>query len=387
MDHSIAQANRGSGEAREETLVGSIDCDIHNDEGIGFEESVLPYLTKEWASYITNGGSAGLPRLYTPWQGAQRRDSWLADGRSAAVSYEDLKSQHLDAWNFSFGILTGPGAHAGVCYLAQYEFASALARAINDLTIDKWLGRDERLRGSIIVAAQDPTGSAREIHRVAAHPDMVQILLPTRSPGGASWGDEKYYPIWEAAQQCGVAVAFHQHHGPGNVYPPTTAGWPRSYMEMSSCIPVAAQSELTAIICRGILEKFPNSRIVLVENGVSWLPAMMWRLDKRWRELRAEVPWLRRPPSSYIRESVRLTTQPFEEPGNQKHLLQLIDMMGSDRMLMFSSDYPHWDFDSPTRALPGVVPADLRRRILTTNAEEFYSLSRSSRSDDVVEVR
>jgi predicted TIM-barrel fold metal-dependent hydrolase len=64
----------------------------------------------------------------------------------------------------------------------------------------------------------------------------------------------------------------------------------------------------------------------------------------------------------------------MEEPDNPQHLLQMIDMMGSEEMLLFSTDYPHWNFDSPLRSLPSSIPLELRRKIFSENARQFYGL-------------
>ena len=54
--------------------------------------------------------------------------------------------------------------------------------------------------------------------------------------------------------------------------------------------------------------------------------------------------------------------------------LRLIEMLESDRMFVFSTDYPHWDFDAPEESIPRDLPADLRSRILYDNARELYGL-------------
>lgn len=359
-----------------------IDCDVHYDPR-SLADDLAPYMAQEWRRYVLNRGFSSAPSLpYALWQGPERREVEPPEGEGrASMSFELLKRTHLDAWDVEYAIIA-PGRFLGATYLPQREFALALAAAHNDFTVDHWLSRDERLRGSVFVTAQDAVASAREIDRMGGHPSMVQVVLPTRSPGGIEWGDEKYHPIWEAAVRNDLAVAFHLVGAAGDVPPPTTYGWPRSYMELAATYPIAAQCELTSLLCRGVFEKFPALRVVFIENGFAWLPALLWQLDKKWRELRAEVPWLKRPPSAYAHEQIRFTTQPMCEPGKREHLPQLIDMLGSDEMLLFSTDWPHWDFDAPTRTLPSNLPKDLRSKILSENARTFYGLPPAAAESD-----
>jgi predicted TIM-barrel fold metal-dependent hydrolase len=103
----------------------------------------------------------------------------------------------------------------------------------------------------------------------------------------------------------------------------------------------------------------------------------MWRLDKVWKGLRREIPWVKRPPSETIREHVRLTLQPLDAPSDAPdQLLEVIEQLDSDDLLLFSTDYPHWHFDTPAAALPAGLPAPLRRKILSDNARAFYRLPR-----------
>jgi predicted TIM-barrel fold metal-dependent hydrolase len=48
-------------------------------------------------------------------------------------------------------------------------------------------------------------------------------------------------------------------------------------------------------------------------------------------------------------------------------------MMDAKNILMFSSDYPHWDFDNPKMALPP-LKGELKERVLWRNAAELYKL-------------
>jgi predicted TIM-barrel fold metal-dependent hydrolase len=53
---------------------------------------------------------------------------------------------------------------------------------------------------------------------------------------------------------------------------------------------------LNSLVTEGVFNKFPRLKVVLMESGVTWLPAYFWRINKTWRGVRAETPWLDRPP-------------------------------------------------------------------------------------------
>ena len=96
-------------------------------------------------------------------------------------------------------------------------------------------------------------------------------------------------------------------------------------------------------------------------------------MDQHFARFRDEVPHLKRKPSEYVREQFWFTTQPIDEPDEARHLRQLIEWVGVDRLL-FSSDYPHWDFDDPLLALSGAISAEKRRDIYGGNAIKLYGL-------------
>jgi predicted TIM-barrel fold metal-dependent hydrolase len=133
---------------------------------------------------------------------------------------------------------------------------------------------------------------------------------------------------------------------------------------------------LTSLLCEGVFEKFPRLKFVCIEGGLAWLPHLLWRLDKNWKALRSSVPWVRKLPSEYVWEHVRLTTQPIEEPEHPRHLEAIFEMIHAEKTVMFSSDYPHWDNDSPTHGLPRLAP-ELTKRIFHQTAEELYGFDQA----------
>ena len=79
---------------------------------------------------------------------------------------------------------------------------------------------------------------------------------------------------------------------------------------------------------------------------------------------------MKRLPSEYVWEHVHFTTQPLVDPPKAE-LLAMCAMIHAERTLLFSSDYPHWDFDDPLTAL-NTLPPEMRRRIVAENAIETY---------------
>ena len=85
------------------------------------------------------------------------------------------------------------------------------------------------------------------------------------------------------------------------------------------------------------------------------------------------TPWIDRPPSEIVAEHVLLTTQPLEEPAEDAHFAAMLKMFDVGKMLMFSSDFPHWDGDTPDFAARA-FPAALRGRVMGETARELYRL-------------
>ena len=100
----------------------------------------------------------------------------------------------------------------------------------------------------------------------------------------------------------------------------TNSGYPSFYIEEMTEHATSAQAMVTSMIMEGIFERLPELKVVLIECGFGWLPALGWRLDKQWKRLKDEVPHLKMAPSEYIKKHFWVTTQPMEETENPDHL-------------------------------------------------------------------
>lgn len=339
---------------------GIIDCDIHNS--FKSIDDLLPYLDARWQRLIVAGGlyQIGFPYSY-PMD--NRRDAAPPGGGPHGSDLALVQHQLLDEYRMSHAILTGPNFGPNVIQV-QHELGSALASAYNTWLITTWLEKDKRLRGSILINANDPLAAAEEIQRVGGHPQVVQIGI---IPLARGCGEAFYHPIYEAAQRYELVIGLHI--GPDTT---TAIGQPPYFIEWRTCLPQHVQAQLVSLIAHGVFEKYPRLRVTLIEGGWTWLPSLLRRFDSSYSTLRSEVPWLRRKPSDYVRDHMRFTTQPTEDITTQE-LLHLLDTLGSDELLMFSSDYPHWDFDSPLQALPA-LPESIASKIYADNARAWYRL-------------
>ncbi len=351
-----------------------IDTDIHPRPD---PAHVGRFLAEPWRTrYLSGNRGPGYLGYWNPI-GVRRSDAVLPDGSHIADSAESLARHFLDVYDIEYGLLNVDDLAIGLS--PEGDYAAAVVSAINDVIVHEWLPVDPRLRASLIVSPVDPLLAAREIRRLGHHPGVVQILMP--SGARMPYGQRFYHPIYEAAAEYNLPVAIHPgSEGVGIAYPPTPAGYPSTYFEFHTGLVASYIGHLISLVTEGVFVKFPTLKWVIVEGGVSWLPPLLWRFDKNFKALRQTTPWLTRPPSEYVREHVLLTTQPMEEPDNPEHLRQILAMFDAGHMLMFSSDFPHWDGDTPDFAARSLPPA-LRPRVMSETARELYSLPSSSAAD------
>jgi hypothetical protein len=344
-----------------DALTGAVDCDLHPD--VPPVAALLPYLEGHWADAMVERGiesleSVGYPPN-APLTAQPDRRAMLGGGVGA------LRAATLDAWGLAAGILN---PLLGVHLVFNADMAAALARALNDWIAREWLEREPRLRASIVVPLHSVPDAVEEIERRAADPRFVQVLVPAMWE--APYGRRSLWPVWEAAARHGLPVGIHA--GSAYRHPPTSLGWPSFFAEDYAAQSLGFQGQVGSLITEGVFQHLPGLKVVLIESGVTWLPSYLWRLAKFWRGVRSEVPWLRESPAAIARRHIRLTTAPFDAPEDADTVSRLMDQLGAEEMLLFASDWPHWQWDGAAPPLPAGLSPALASKLTQDNPRSTY---------------
>jgi predicted TIM-barrel fold metal-dependent hydrolase len=345
---------------------GAIDCDLHPaPPGV---PALLPYLDDYWREQIVSRHIDRMPfqlTSYPPHSPLSARPDWRSDAGRPGGDLDTLRRQALDPFGTQLAICN---TLHGAVSLHNEDMSAALCAAANDWVVKELLDCEPRLRASIVVPAQSPELAVAEIERLASDRRFVQVLLPVI--GDVLLGRRLCWPIYAAAQKHDLVIGIHA----GGTYrhAPTGSGWPSYYVEDYVNCSGAFESQLLSLLTEGVFQKFPKLKFVLIESGFTWLPTLMWRSSKTWRGVRPEIPWIDRPPAEIIRDYVRCTLQPIDAPGgNSDTLVRTLRHIRSDRMLLFSTDYPHWHFDGE-HVLPEGLSDDTLRKLLIDNPLETY---------------
>ncbi|MBO0707082.1 MAG: amidohydrolase [Candidatus Dormibacteraeota bacterium] len=362
-----------TGEPR--TGVALVDCDVH--QGTNKMEDLFAYLPRvyrrqaeEQGIRLPGSGYFNVARDANRTDLVEKNDRSRHD-RQIGTTYEILRREHLDVWHVDYALLTGSTTY-GATIVPDPDFAAAVVRAFNDWTLEHFAAKDPRLLVAIGVCVSDPALAVREIERLGDHPQVRAIMLPTGSP--RPYGNRFFHPIWEACERHHLAVGIHPgNEGAGMAGPPTGVGYPTYYIETRMARPQMAMAHSVSFIAEGVFEKYPGLKVLIDECDQFWAVGLMWHMDADWKSLRDQTPWLKKLPSEYFREHIRVGSQPFMEPENHSQLAAMMEALHADQTLVFSSDWPHWDWDDPATTFDGLSEA-LHRRIFAETACDLLGI-------------
>jgi len=223
-----------------------------------------------------------------------------------------------------------------------YETASAT----NHSQIE-FCNHDERLLpvGYVPLADLD---RASEAAKEALNIGIKALLIPWACPRNHATSHVKLDAVWSQAVDATVPVLLHvgladrvlpdAHKNNGLAAVPDFHGGEENFRSISyMAIPHGPMQALAMLILDGVLDRFDDLKIGVIELGASWVPGFMRQLDsalEAFARHETRLQQLKLKPSEYVRRQVRVTPYPTEPTG-------WIIEQSAPEICMFSSDYPH----------------------------------------------
>jgi len=351
-----------------------VDVDVHVNEDVG---ELARYCEMPWKRALLASKAATARYLDVPGLSPPTADDYC-DPLFPSPAYREVKTpqqmrKDLDELGIHDGVLF-PDHLLKLAIFPQPEYAMALAKAYNRMLINDWLGKEDGLHGALCIAPQDPRASAEEIVELGKTKHIVCVYLPVAGLQRL-YGQREYDPIYEVAQKLDIPLVLHGVSAVHPVFPFQLEQYPNLFSRHGLAHPLGMIANLTHMIATGVPVRFPKLKVCFAEGAISWVPWIMMRLDKEYIERRREVPFLEERPSHYIRK-FRFATQPIEEPERPSHYAKLLEIIDNPDCILFASDWPHHDFDHPSKLMGYPIPEEWKRKIMGENAVRFFNLDK-----------
>ncbi|HEX4491604.1 MAG TPA: amidohydrolase family protein, partial [Acidimicrobiia bacterium] len=226
------------------------------------------------------------------------------------------------------------------------DLAYAAARAHNRGMLEFCAG-DPRLLPSLYVPLADPERAVAATGDALAQ-GAAALLIASGCPPQYSPSHTDLFGVWARAEEAGIPVVFHvggtgtlidpRYFVNGKPIPPDFHGGEENFRSVDYMgIPRPPEQTLATMIFDGVLDRFPNLRIGVIEQGAIWVPSWTRQMEAAFEAFARHEERLRGlalRPTEYVTRQVRFTPYPTEDVG------WIIEQNGPE-ICMFSSDYPH----------------------------------------------
>src|SRR5690349_2980343 len=222
------------------------------------------------------------------------------------------------------------------------DVGAHLAQIINDAAVEAHTAFPDRFVAGIELSIHDPQLALKELNRAAGKPGLRAVHLPNSIQGRDYLFEPAYAPLLARCEELGYPLLFHPLDGPANYY----AGMQRladplsvsAGLVNSVWCPFEAATAAANFIVTGTLDKYPKLEIVLPHSG-GVFPYIAGRADRYMMNSRFK---LQRPLREYIRRFHYDTLTFYPET-----LRFLIDLVGSDRVVIGTDNFALMDVESP----------------------------------------
>jgi predicted TIM-barrel fold metal-dependent hydrolase len=303
-----------------------------------------------------------------------RRGGWVPEERLADLELDGVDAEALfgggplvtvdpalhrasyrayNTWLADF-CRAAPDRFLGVAYLPMWDVDEAIA--------ELEFAAERGLQG-VVIPAFAPAGVVGGLG-LGGQASALMIADPD---SGRNYYDPEYDRFWQAAVELGLPI--HMHLGAHK-----TRNDPDKFLSDMTISKVKMAEPIAQFVFSGLLQRFPDLKLVSVESGVGWFAFVAEYMDHLWRKHRF---WthnrLEEPPSFYMDRQVFGTF--LEDRAGI-----LARNLPGGHNIMWSSDYPHSETSWPhsqeyiDRLLAG-VPEPEKEAIIGGTARRLYDLS------------
>ncbi|OLB39340.1 MAG: hypothetical protein AUG14_09865 [Candidatus Rokubacteria bacterium 13_1_20CM_2_68_19] len=337
---------------------------------ISDNRGVKRFLIDGWFWTTPPGPGVGHPGGY---EGGAKIEKYHG-GSDPKARLGDMDLEGIDVTVLFATVTMGPSA--GMLPSGDVEFETALCRAYNSWVADYATTDPKRLKAVAVLPTRNVPAAVKELTRCVEQLGFVGAELPTNSQGRYP-GEPYFHPLYEEAQRLRVPIFIHPHAG-GQIDYVGRQRFTNFFHGHMVAFPFEQMIAAMSIVTGGVLERFPDLTVGLIESGVGWVPYWFERMDEHYSKLARLVPDLRRAPSDWAK-SPNLV---FSCDPDEDMLPAVLEWLGAERV-MYASDYPHWDALTPDTvkliAGRGDLTDEQKRLVLGENAIRVYRLATPGR--------
>jgi predicted TIM-barrel fold metal-dependent hydrolase len=327
-----------------------VDVDAHHYESENYSE-FLEYMENDVLKQLTLSGRAKNRQAIVPsglgyqdMGGRVTRYPMRGSEKTDAGVLRDVQLGHrwMDAMSVDYSCLF-PTGMLNIGLHPQKEMEHELCWSYNRWLTEKVLPESGgRFYSMLSLPFSDPDESLRQVETFGDRKHVGGFMVTTvRSHMAVN--DNAYMKVYRAIEERGLVLSFHS--GP-NWGEPIFKSCNRFLSVHALGFTWYNVLHLTNWVINGMGERFPKLPVIWIESGLAWIPFLMQRLDHEYMLRPSECPLLKKKPSDYMRD-MYYSSQPMEIQ-DMGALECTFRMINAETQLLYSSDYPHWDFDLPS---------------------------------------
>jgi hypothetical protein len=372
LDHAVQQARERN---YQDFLI--VDVDSHHYESESYKDVFQyidsPVIRRAALDSLSRGGRSSMMNRQVGYQDLDGRitRAWLRQHeRTSGERHRDIvtTTRWMDAMGVDYACLF-PTPMLFLGLHPQTEIEVALSQAYNRWLCEHILAHERRIVSMLYLPFNDPEAAYKTVKEFGDRKGVTGFMVT--SPRYKPVHDNVYMKTYALLEEMGKPIAFHAAYN-----------WDDRALGMTNrFISVHALGfmwfnmiHMTNWVINGLPERFPKLKVMWVESGLTWAYCLMQRLDHEYMMRTSDCPSLKRRPSEYMRE-MYYSSQPMEMPEDHSILEATFKMINAETQLVWSSDYPHWDFDLPSAIydLP-FLSAQAKRNILGGTAAKLFGL-------------